>query len=145
MSKINDLTLQQRMFCTALFGKAKGNAAEAYRQTHKDFTGEDSEAADQGYRLKQRIINRIGYGEFIAFAGLTDERLGNKLNELMDSDDERVGVSAVKLGFQIRQKLVERSEVELSGKRSFSDVLKDDADRAAKETKEEQRDTETNA
>jgi hypothetical protein len=135
MSDIAQLTTQQRTFAKRYF--EIGNAAQAYRDTHPDFTGPDDDAANQGYLFKQRIIAKIGFGDFLEFAGLTDAMLSGKLKELVGSQDERVGLGATKLGMQLRGRLVERSEVELSGKRSFSDVLKDDADRAAKETKEE--------
>lgn len=134
MPSIVDLTDHQRVFAKRYF--EIGNCAQAYRDTHPDFDGDDGYAAKLGFELKARIIAKIGYGEFLEFAGLTDSMLTNKLKELVGSTDERVGLGATKLGMQLRGRLIEKSEVELSGKKSFTDILKEQEEQAAKEQAE---------
>lgn len=134
MPSINDLTDHQRVFAKRYF--EIGNCAQAYRDTHPDFTGDEAIAANLGYQLKARIIAKVGYGEFLEFAGLTDAMLTNKLKDLVDSNDERVGLGATKLGMQLRGRLVEKSEVELSGKKPFTDILREQEEQAAKEQAE---------
>lgn len=123
--RIAGLTLTERAFIKAYF-KTMSNTS-AYMATHENCTRKT--AGLRGFRMKEAIVARIGYTAFLEIGGISDAKLIKTHEELLNSEDEHVRIRAVKIGYQVKQRLIERHDVNISeGKECFTDALRRDVD-----------------
>jgi hypothetical protein len=122
-SGLQNLNTKERTFCKLYF--ELGNASESYRRTHPKFKGDVQAAGWLGYRFKEMIITKIGYAAFLEFGGISDAAIANAHKESLESTDPRVRMTAVRVGYQARDRLTEKQDVRITGDRPFwTDALR---------------------
>lgn len=121
------LSPKELVFCKML---AKGSSGvDAYLATHENASSDRSLLAVKAYEYKQTIIKKIGYSGFLDLFGVSDEAISKAHEASLKSSDERVKLSAVKLGYQIRGRLVEQhsTDMNITGlPKTFTDWLQHD-------------------
>lgn len=83
---------------------------DSYCATHENC--ERNKAYVRASRLKDLIIERIGYNNFLELAGISDAAIAQAHVECLQSADEGIKIRSVKLGYQIRGRYVERTATE---------------------------------
>lgn len=104
------LTPKERLFCKLLSEGRSG--VDAYIATHENVSESRSDATLHAYRFKQNIIRKLGYEGFLDLLGVSDEAITRAHTQALQSLDERVKLSATKLGYQIRGRLIEQQRVD---------------------------------
>lgn len=133
------LTPGERAFLKVYF--ERNSLTEAYLATHENCTRQV--AGLKGYRLKERIIKKIGYKHFLEIGGISDSKIVQAHNELLQSNDEHVKMRAVKLGYEVRGKLVELKSVEVreNEKLSWTEEMRRETEEANAAQNDEDDDT----
>jgi type II secretory pathway component PulJ len=106
------LSPKELVFCKML---AKGSSGvDAYLATHENASDDRSLVAVKAYHYKQGIIEKIGYNGFLDLLGVSDEAISKAHEASLKSSDERVKLSAVKLGYQVRGRMIERQSTDMN-------------------------------